>query len=152
MDAKSLSSWEVSDPVRFRLECGASTSESFPAGDVQTRSLKVIQVIGLIHVLIGLRHGLRYHSPEAEIAGQESLGQGGQGRLLGDRMPNIPLWVANGKEGGMQWGKCADTQRTIARLRSAEGRVRRSIINVGKDGQAATWQIPGRPIWGNMKP
>jgi len=58
VDAKSLSSWEVSDPVRFRLECGASTSESFPAGDVQTGSLKVIQSLSLNSLLlIGPRHG-----------------------------------------------------------------------------------------------
>jgi len=46
----------------------------------------------------------------------------------------------------MQWGKCADTQRVIARSRSAEGRVRQSIINVGKNGEAALGRSPVDPF------
>ena len=118
VDAKPLSSWEVSDPVRFRLVCGASTSESFPVGDMQTRSLKVIQVMGLVHVLVcGMVEGVTLQRLRWQV--KKVLAKEVKVARLGAECPIFHYGLRMERKGCMQWGKCADTQRTIARSRSA---------------------------------
>jgi len=56
--------------------------------------------MSLIHVLIGPRHGLKYHSPEAENSrSKKVMVKEVKAAALGIECPIFHLWVTNGKEG-----------------------------------------------------
>jgi hypothetical protein len=71
----------------------------------------------------------------------------GQGRSLGDRMPNLPLWIANGKEGVYVMGQMRRYSEDNCTFKIGIGPGKREHYNYRKEWPTCTWQIPGRPIW-----